>query len=270
MRVPIITYHAIGNHQSPLWTAPEIFEQQLKTLSNQGWRTLSIADLVSSIKLGKPIAEKSLIITFDDGYESVYSHALPRLKEFGFSATVFLITGHCGLTNQWPGQPPTVPLEQLLNWDQVAKLAEYGLEIGAHTRSHAALTTLPPDQVVEELAISQETIERKTGTRSRVFAYPYGQYNSSVIHFVRRHFDGAVGTSLGLVEDNCDLYLLPRIDAYYLRNRWVGLMNKNRFREYLRIRQALRLVRRMVYPDWRPENADIEQAATVVTSSNER
>jgi peptidoglycan/xylan/chitin deacetylase (PgdA/CDA1 family) len=259
LRVPIITYHAIGEKGAPLWTPVDVFERHVRGLADNGWKTLTLGELIARIRAGKNLKEKTCVLTFDDGYESVYSQALPRLKRFGFTGTVFLITGHCGKDNQWPGQPDTVPHENLLSWEQVKQLSHAGFEFGAHTRSHASLISLPPDRVVEELAGSRDEIERNTGVASRVFAYPYGDVNGYVVNFVRRMFDGAVGTSLGFVDDTSSLFLLPRIDAYYLNPRWIPQLQRNRFKEYLRLRQAMRSIRRLVYPDYQPNDDITEQ-----------
>lgn len=252
MRVPIITYHAIGDKGAPLWTQVEVFEEHLKALHENGWRTITLGELIGKIRAGKNLKEKTCILTFDDGYESVYTLAFPKLAKYKFTASVFLITGHCGKNNQWPGQPDTVPPEKLLTWEQVAELSKAGIEFGAHTKSHASLTSLTPDKLIEELANSRDAIERYTEKPCRVFAYPYGDYSSAVVNFVRRFFDGAVGTNLGLADDTSSLYMLPRIDAYYLHPRWIPHLQRNRFKEYLRLRQAMRSIRRLVHRDYQP------------------
>ena len=118
MKVPIITYHAIGDVPSPLWTTIETFEAHLAAFANCGYRTTSLANLLNLLRQGEPLPEDTIVITFDDGYESVYQHARSRLKHYGFTATVFLITDRCGLTNQWHGQPSSVPVENLLSWSK--------------------------------------------------------------------------------------------------------------------------------------------------------
>jgi peptidoglycan/xylan/chitin deacetylase (PgdA/CDA1 family) len=261
LRVPIITYHAIGDKGGPLWTPVETFEAHIRGLADNGWKTLTLGDLISNIRKGKNIKEKTCVLTFDDGYETVYTEVWPRLKRFGFTGTVFLVTNYCGKTNQWVGQPDTVPVENLLSWNQVEELSKNGFEFGSHSAAHSSLTLLTPDKVVEELANSRDAIERHTGKRSRVFSFPYGDHNSSIIKFVRRYFDGAVGTTLGLVDDTSSLYLLPRIDAYYLNPRWIPQLQRNRFKEYLRLRQALRSIRRLVYPDYQTPVANSEESA---------
>ena len=129
--IPIITYHSIGSRSSPVYTPVEVFEAQLEALASAGYRTVSMSAVVNWLRGGSEPDINSIVISFDDGYHSVYSEAWPRLKAFGFSASIFLVTRYCGLDNQWPGQPPGVPVESLMSWPQIAELAAEGVEFGA-------------------------------------------------------------------------------------------------------------------------------------------
>jgi len=250
MKVPVITYHAVGNVASPLWTPIDVFEAHLTAFAQSGYRTVTLADLVARLHRGEPLPENSLVITFDDGYESVYTDAWRRLRSHGFGATVFLISDYCGRDNRWSGQPDSVPVAPLLKWEQVKALAAEGCEFGAHTRSHPSLPTLPLEAAVAEILTSQQDIQVRTGQAARIFAYPYGVTNSAVTEMVRQHFDGAVGTDLDLVQTHTNPYLLARIDAYYLSASWIPRMHSSLFQHYLGMRQKLRSVRRYLYPDW--------------------
>jgi peptidoglycan/xylan/chitin deacetylase (PgdA/CDA1 family) len=191
-----------------------------------------------------------MVITFDDGYQSVYREGWPRLKALNFTASVFLVSDHCGGTSRWPGQPASVPASPLLAWDEVQALAREGWEFGAHTRTHPPLTTLGQDAIETEVAGSQDTIRERTGQDVTAFAYPYGAVNAGVANVVRRHFATAVTTRLGLVTRGCDPYHLPRIDAYYLDPRHVPSLRSALYRTYLSARQAGRSVRRWFRQDW--------------------
>jgi peptidoglycan/xylan/chitin deacetylase (PgdA/CDA1 family) len=250
MKVPIITYHAIGDVPSPLWTTIETFEAHLAAFARSGYRTIALADLLTLLHQGESLPAKTIVITFDDGYESVYQHARALLKHYGFTATVFLITDRCGLTNQWDGQPSSVPVEALLSWVQVAELAAEGYEFGAHTRSHLSLPTVLPEVAAAEMSISQQQIQTQIGQDVRVFAYPYGATNSAITKLTQQYFDGAVGTDLGFVDPQTDPYLLNRIDAYYLSPASISLMHSSLFQQYLNLRQMLRTLRRSFHPDW--------------------
>jgi peptidoglycan/xylan/chitin deacetylase (PgdA/CDA1 family) len=243
--IPIITYHAIGDGPRPLWVSVSDFEAHLKAYREAGYRTVSLAGLVESLRRGN-LPSNSLVITFDDGYESVYSLAWPRLHAAGMSATVFLISDYCGRNNQWPGQSSDVPLSPLLSWDQVQRMAGDGCEFGAHTRTHPNLNETSPETAGDELVASRDRIRSMTGQAVESFAYPYGEANSQTEKLVSRFFQGAVGTRLGIVQSGSDPFLLPRVDAYYLTPTLIRRMKTSGFRAYLEGRQCLRYVRRLL------------------------
>lgn len=252
MTLPIVTYHALGDAASPVWTPLATFEAQLDAFARCGYRGLTLSGALDALRGGGPLPERSVVFTFDDGYESVHRLAWPRLRARGFVATVFLIDDYCGRDNRWPGQPSDLPVAPLLTWNQARDLAGDGWELGAHTRTHPALTALPLAEAEREIVGAQRAIAARLGRAAHVFAYPYGATNPAVTGVVRRHFAGAVGTALGLVHAGDDPYRLPRVDAHYLHPRFVPYLHTLWFARYLRLRQALRATRRRFRPDWRP------------------
>lgn len=247
MLLPVLTYHAFGDRSSPLWTPAERFETHLAALAREGYRAVGLSDALAR---GAQREDRLVGLTADDGYESFLRHAWPRLRERGWSATLFLVAGRCGQDNRWPGQPAAVPRERLVTWEEAARLAEEGCELGAHSLTHAPLPCLAAARVEEEVRGSREEIERRTGARVRVFAYPYGASTPAATATVSRHFEAAVGTRLGLVSERSDRFALPRIDAVYLSAVTISSLAKARFAGYLRARQALRSARRFFRPDW--------------------
>lgn len=250
MPVPIVTYHSVSDPGSPLSTPPGEFEEHLRAFAASGYRTVTMAELLRWLGAGRRPPADALVITFDDGYQSVYREARPRLEAWNFTACVFLVSDHCGGTTRWPGQPASVPASPLMDWDEVQALVRDGWELGAHTRTHPPLTTLAPAAIEDEVAGSQDTIRGRTGQPVTAFAYPYGAVNAGVSEIVRRHFAGAVTTRLGLVKRQCDPYYLPRIDAYYLEPRHIPHLRAPLYRRYLSARQAGRTVRRLFRQDW--------------------
>jgi peptidoglycan/xylan/chitin deacetylase (PgdA/CDA1 family) len=249
-RIPVITYHGLDDHPSPLFVSPHQFELHLKALADAGRKTLLAGQVLDLLRRNEPLPAEAVVITFDDGYESVFREAWPRLRAFGFTATVFLVTDYCGRDNRWPGQPASVPIRPLLSWTQVGALSVEGCEFGAHTRTHPALVSLPLSQALTEILESQVAISERIGQKARVFAYPYGAANSDLRQIVRDHFDGALGTRLGMVQGHSDRYDLERIDAYYLTPGWIQTLNTSGFRLYLYIRRILRSTRRLISRDW--------------------
>ncbi len=250
MPVPIVTYHSVGESVSSLSTPTSVFEAHLAGFTASGYRTVTMAEVVRWVSRGQHPPTNALVITFDDGYESVYREAWPRLKACNFIASVFLVSDHCGTTSRWPSQPASVHASPLLGWPEAAALAGEGWEMGAHSRTHPPLTVLTPAAIEEEVAGSQRTIRERTGQSVEVFAYPYGAVNGRVKELVRRYFAGAVTTDLGLVARPCDPHLLPRIDAHYLRPEHIPNLRGAAYRRYLSARQAGRWLRRRFRQDW--------------------
>jgi peptidoglycan/xylan/chitin deacetylase (PgdA/CDA1 family) len=248
--IPILTYHGIGAPTSSITISPERFEKQLAALARSNYRSVSLSAVLDWQRFGTALPEKAFVITFDDGYESVLSEALPRLKSWGFDATVFLITAYLGKTNRWPTQPSYVANHALLTWDQLDLLVAEGWELGAHTRTHPLLPVISPEAAEHEILSSKQDLEAHTGTEVKAFAFPYGASSSEVEAIVRRNFAGAVGADLGVAGPDDNRFLLPRIDAHYLRPELIPTMGNPIFRPYLKLRQSMRTIRRRVRPDW--------------------
>ena len=91
--LPILTFHAIDDRPSVISLAPEVFRRGMAKLSKNGYRTLSLLETVDCLQRETPFPDRSLVITFDDGFHSVYKEAFPVLQRYGMSATVFLTVG---------------------------------------------------------------------------------------------------------------------------------------------------------------------------------
>lgn len=249
--VPIVTYHAIGDGPGPLFTPIPVFEAHLRAFRSEGYRTMQLLELARLLKRGEEPPAGALVLTFDDAYQSVSREAWPRLRAEGFGATVFVISGFVGKDNRWPTQAASVPTASLMTWSEVASGIEQGMEIGAHTRTHAPLVRLTGEAADDEIRSSVSDIERNAGRRPSVFAYPYGASDAASARLVASLFEGCAGTTLGLVSAGTDPLALPRIDAFYLSEARISRLREPGFARELRIRQTLRSVKRRVFPDWR-------------------
>jgi peptidoglycan/xylan/chitin deacetylase (PgdA/CDA1 family) len=126
-------------------------------------------------------AENDLALTFDDGWESFYTNAFPILKQYGFSSTVFIITGYVGKFSRWDYHK-----KKHLDWMQICELAEQGIEFACHSNSHSDLRGLDEKQLEYEIDYSKKTIEDKIGQPVKYFSYPFGRYDKSVIEIVKK------------------------------------------------------------------------------------
>lgn len=164
--IPILMYHSVSDAEEkghPYYrvnTLPKVFSIQMRFLASQGYRTISLQDLINN-----EYNSKSVVITFDDGFRDFYFEAFPILKEHGFQATVFLATAYVG-NEPFKGR-------RCLNWEQIRELHAAGVAFGSHTHSHPQLSDLSRSAIVRELRQSKNIIEDKLGNAVTDFSYPY-------------------------------------------------------------------------------------------------
>jgi peptidoglycan/xylan/chitin deacetylase (PgdA/CDA1 family) len=176
-RLPmILMYHSVADvaeDPSHLSVAPSRFAEQMAVLQRLGLRGVSIGSLVDAMQAGR---ERRLVgITFDDGYLNVLEAALPELKRRDFTATVFIIAGRLGGTNEW-AKGPSLPL---LSGSQVCELADAGMEIGSHSMTHVRLASLAASELQAEVSGSRASLGELVGAPVRGFAYPYGSMDAT-------------------------------------------------------------------------------------------
>lgn len=161
---------------------PAAFRWQVERLLSKGYRAATFTEAVTSTQ------GRYLAVTFDDAYRSVLDLAYPALERLGVPATVFAPTSFIGLAEpmSWPGIEEWAGGEHAselvpMGWDELARLADSGWEIGSHTRSHPRLSTLRGPSLDEELTLSRAEIEQRLGRPCESLAYPYGDFDEEVI-----------------------------------------------------------------------------------------
>jgi peptidoglycan/xylan/chitin deacetylase (PgdA/CDA1 family) len=236
-------FHTLDNQAADITCPPDVFRGGLAMLHANGHRAIELTEVATRLRQGAALPSKSFVITFDDGYESVYRHAFPVLQEKRMSATVFLTTGHPQGT---PGERlPSLNQHPMLTWEQIREMHKGGVSYGAHTLTHPDLTRLPAERLEAEVSGPKAIIQDALGSLVDTFAYPYGFYDDRCRAAVERHFSCACSVKLGLVTDRSDAYTLERVDAYYLRRDGLfGVMLDCRFPWYLRARGIPREARR--------------------------
>jgi peptidoglycan/xylan/chitin deacetylase (PgdA/CDA1 family) len=205
-------YHAMEERTSAISIPPERFAWQMARLHEDGYQPVTLGRLMRSFRDGGETLVRPVVITFDDGFESVYTQAWPVLERYGFAATVFLVAGHCGKRNDWPTQPPTAPCLPLMDWRQIQEMSRHGIEFGGHTFTHPRLDELNPREQVREIVDSRTELEDRLGTAVATFAYPYGRLNQSAKDLVGETYQAACGTGLGLAGNASDPFELERIE----------------------------------------------------------
>jgi peptidoglycan/xylan/chitin deacetylase (PgdA/CDA1 family) len=193
--VPILMYHRITDEPSPrlgrFVLMPDRFEAQLEHLRREGYVTASLDELRAAARARRPLPGRRVLLTFDDGTEDFFHHAAPLLERHGFTATVFLVADRVGGVNAWDvryGEEVA-----LMTWSQIAELRARGFAFGSHSATHPALTGLPAEGVVRELARSRRILRERLGDRITAVAYPYGDVDPVV-----QRWAGGCGYEFGL------------------------------------------------------------------------
>ncbi len=199
--VPIMMYHHVedSHYDQANYVTPERFEEHLRFLKDNNYNVISLHELVNQKKAQKPIARKTVVITFDDGYANNYSDAYPLLKKYDFPAIIFVPSDAVGTKGR-------------LTWSQMEEMVDGNIAIGSHTRNEAYLPEQSGEQLYNEIQRSQEILEESLGQKIRYFAYPTGGFTKEVKKVVREAgYRGACTTNRGYDKANKDIFELNRI-----------------------------------------------------------
>ncbi len=199
--VPVMMYHHVNNADPKRQdtVSPERFDWHMAYLKRHGFNVLPLSALVKIIKEGGPMPRKSVVITFDDGYDDNYQYAFPILKKYGFPATIFVVTD-------------VVNDEGYLTTAQLKEMLGQGIEIGGHTRRHAYLPGILGESLVNEIRDSKDWLERELGVMNADFAYPNGGVTEDAKRIVQESgYASACTTNRGFDRSNRDVYELKRV-----------------------------------------------------------
>jgi peptidoglycan/xylan/chitin deacetylase (PgdA/CDA1 family) len=244
--LPILTFHDIDDRPSLISLMPDVFQLSMKRLTEQGFRTISLARIVECIHQGKPFPDRGVAITFDDGYRSVYEKAFPILQAYGMTATVFLTVGN-RVHRGPPERLPSFVGREMLRWPEIREMQSAGIDFGAHTLTHPDLTRLPLKQVHAEICDSKCLIEDALGSPVTAFAYPFGYHNGRIRGIVQNHYTCACSARLGMARRTSDPFALERVDMYYFRtDRLSRILLTRRFPLYVGLRNIPRQLRSLL------------------------
>jgi peptidoglycan/xylan/chitin deacetylase (PgdA/CDA1 family) len=181
--VPILCYHRVGNSTTRMTVSTAAFAEQLEWLAKNDYRVLRLQDVAAFIEGKQALPARSVVLTFDDGYESYYRYAYPLLRKHAFPATVFLYSDFVGAGDA-------------LTWAQMQEMTASGLiDIQAHSKTHANLINRIRDEsdaayrqrVDAEARVPRDLIERRLKLPVKDFAYPYGDANEAVLEALGRN-----------------------------------------------------------------------------------
>ncbi len=180
--VPILMYHRINvsppgtpSGERRLTVHPADFARQMRWLKQHGYRAVTQRELFGALFEGRRLGPKPILITFDDGYRDLYENASPVLARLGMPATAYVISSRT--KNGYP---------LFLTWRLLRQLEARGIEIGSHTVTHAALTSLSDADALRELVQSRLAFERRLRHPMQWLAYPIGDYDARIERLAQR------------------------------------------------------------------------------------
>lgn len=268
--LPILMYHSVSPDAEPgvaayyrLCTSPTRFEAHMEALKARGYVGVTLSEGLQWLNTGTlawPDARPAqpVAITFDDGFQDLYTAAWPVLQRLGFRATAYLPTAFIGETRrtfQPRGASGGVGVvgRPCLTWSEVKELAAAGIEMGGHTVTHPELPRLSWPEIEQEIRQCKDTLDQQLGTPVRSFAHPYAfpqerpDYVARITELLQAAgFDSAVTTRVGRVRRTTHRLVLCRLpvndadDPTLLAAKltgaydWVGTVQ--RFVRFLKLR----------------------------------
>lgn len=213
-QLPVLLYHRVideycekGNHK--LYVHEKDFRKQMQWLKDEGYETITFRQL-EQFKPGADLTKK-IVLTFDDGYVDNYKVLFPILKEFGFTAVIFLVTGY--QQNEW-GIKEGEPAIKLMDEIQLKNMDAYGIEFGGHTRHHVDLKHSAPATQMQEIQGCFTDLEKVLGKKPISFSYPFGAYGQGTKQLVNETgFQYAVTTIFGPTNWKDDLLCIRRLEV---------------------------------------------------------
>jgi len=204
--IPILMYHVIAHPPAGapfpgLYVAPAEFAEQMRALKRAGWHAVTLDQIQASWRSGAPLgAGKPIVLTFDNGYQSQYTKALPVLRSLGWVGNENI---------QLSGLPPS---QGGLTPEQVRGLVAAGWELDTQGFNHADLITLDAAQLHYQVAVTRTTLQRRYGVPVNWFCYPSGHYDATVIAAVRAAgYAGSTTVIPGWASPREDRYRLHRL-----------------------------------------------------------
>ena len=197
----VLMYHRFGEDKYPSTNIRlEQFEAHLNMLDNGDYTIWPLGKVVDHLQKGQDLPDKTVAITIDDAYLSVFVEARPRLKARNFPYTVFVAT-----------QPVDRGHGGYMSWDQIRILQDEGVQIGSQTRTHPHMHEISITEAKDELEVSNKRFLEEIGRHPKLFAYPFGEYNLDVIELVKQAgFDAAFGQNSGIAHGYHGFFELPR------------------------------------------------------------
>lgn len=184
-KVFIVGFHSVGGSFPKVSIETLLFEKQIEYMKKHGHTFIHFSDL--DLLKNKEIS-KPTIIYFDDGFKDNLTVALPILKKYNATATVFVVPKYSESSD-----------DKYMSWDDIRTLHREGIEVGSHTESHAILTEFSEEGIKNELVSSKKIIEKEINAPVLAFSYPKGRYNEKIKNEVKNAgYKFAITTEYGI------------------------------------------------------------------------
>lgn len=217
--IPVLYYHSVNDTMdNEVTISPELLKKQLEYIKYQGYITLSMNEVENYILDNQPIPEKSILITFDDGYMDNYYNAYPILKELNMKATIFCITSE-------------LDGSYYLSEEALKEMSQNNIDIESHTVNHLHLNKLTYDEQLKEMSDSKTKLENITGKKVTSIAFPFGDYNEDSVKAAKNAgYSIAFTTNKGFADRDDNPLELNRIyvNSYYDMNTFISILKQTK------------------------------------------
>jgi peptidoglycan/xylan/chitin deacetylase (PgdA/CDA1 family) len=214
-RIAVLGYHKVGLPGPGAWETwfyvpKDVFAAHLTVLRDGGWQPVDGAAFLRGLAEPGMLPERAALITFDDGYRSVFDVALPILERFDYPGVLFVPTDFVGRTNLFDAE--SEPEEPLCDWSELRELERRGVAVESHAASHRTFSELTPSERALELQRSKAALEAGLGQTVQLFAYPYGDDGGAAAQVREAGYRVAFGYGGGPISmPPEDLYRVERL-----------------------------------------------------------
>jgi len=204
----ILMYHHVSTNTPPITSVkPERFKQHIQYLVDHKFNVWPLSKALRHLASNRPLPPKTVVITFDDAYKSVYTEAFPILKSYQLPFTIFVTTSYISDDNL-----------NFMSWDQLREIKLSGGELGNHTDRHAHLIRRKNNEtrhqwrtrVRNEIVTAQTILKAQTGNSLNAVAYPYGEYSTELKIILRELGYFGLGQHSGVMYRQSDFLAIPR------------------------------------------------------------
>ena len=213
--VAVFVYHRFGENDYPSTNIRiNQFKKHLDELTKNNYNVVSTEEIINALTNNKDLPEKTVALTIDDAFFSIYKKAWPLLKEKKLPFTIFVSTG-----------PLRSNSKNYMNWEQIKEMVNHGVTIGHHTKNHLHLVTKEKEKIISEIEEANNDFLKNLGYVPDIFAYPYGEYSSEIKQITKNYFKAAFGQQSGGIYNGIDIFELPR----YSLNEQYGDLKRFKF-----------------------------------------